>query len=216
MYTAATRAARSSGSARAVIIRKEPRKARPKPAPATAVPARKAADAVAAIAPNVTAMPASNDRQPASIVTREPTLRSANAAAAPTPQSRKITSPPHSRFGDPVAWAASDGPSDRYSPPRAHPETMHGTATAKVPRAGRGTATRGRSEARAPGRRTPGSAMASTATMPAAKTASNAHQIRWVGAGAYWTSTLVISAPRARPRVEKTLVTSGARWLPGG
>ena len=58
--------------------------------------------------------------------------------------------------------------------------------------------------------------MASTATMLTAKTASSAHQIRWVGAGAYWTSALVISAPRARPRVEKTLVTTGARWLPAG
>jgi hypothetical protein len=48
------------------------------------------------------------------------------------------------------------------------------------------------------------------------KTASSAHQIRWVGAGAYWTSALVISAPRARPRVEKALVSSGASWLPGG
>ena len=58
--------------------------------------------------------------------------------------------------------------------------------------------------------------MASTAGMPAANTASSAHQIRWVGAGAYWASALVTSAPRARPRVEKALVTTGARWLPGG
>ena len=58
--------------------------------------------------------------------------------------------------------------------------------------------------------------MASTATMPAVNTASSAHQIRWVGAGAYWTSALVISAPRPRPRVEKALVTRGARWLPAG
>ena len=52
--------------------------------------------------------------------------------------------------------------------------------------------------------------------MPTAKAASSAHQIRWVGAGAYWTSTLVIRPPRARPRLENTLVTTGARWLPGG
>jgi hypothetical protein len=58
--------------------------------------------------------------------------------------------------------------------------------------------------------------MASTAAIPAANTASSAHQIRCVGAGAYCTSALVISAPRARPKVEKTLVTTGARWLPGG
>jgi len=58
--------------------------------------------------------------------------------------------------------------------------------------------------------------MARTVRMLTAKTASRVHQMRWVGSGAYWTSVLVISAPRARPRVEKTLVTNGARWLPGG
>ena len=57
------------------------------------------------------------------------------AAAAPVPKSRKITSPPHTGFGEPVAWAASEGPSDRYSPPSAHWATMHGAAAAKVPRA---------------------------------------------------------------------------------
>src|SRR5262249_17622924 len=195
---------------------KAPRKARPKPAPATAVPARKAADVVVAIAPNVTATPASKNRQPASIAARELMPRSANAAAAPVPKSRKITSPPHSRFGDPVAAAASDGPSDRYRPPSAHTATKHGMARAKVPRAWPGTATLGRSEDRTPGRLDPGSAMDSTATIPAAKTASSAHQIKRVGAGAYWTSALVIRAPRARPRLEKALVTSGARWLPAG
>src|ERR1700755_2828695 len=118
-----------------MVIRKAPEKPRPKPAPATAVPARKATDVVAAIAQNVTATPASKSRQPASIAVRGPTPRSANAATAPVPQIRKITSPPHSRFGEPVAAAASDGPSDRYRPPSAHPETMHGKAGAKVPRA---------------------------------------------------------------------------------
>src|SRR5580700_4351504 len=209
---AVTRPARSSGSARAVIIRKEPWKARPKPTPATAVPLRKAGVVVVAIAPNVTAIPTSKHRQPTSIAALGLRLRSANAAAAPVPQSRKITSPPHSRFGEPVASAASDGPSDRYRPPSAHPATMHGTAAAKVFRACRGTATRGRSEARTPGRRDPGSAMAAAATIPAAKTASSAHQIRRVGAGAYWTSALVTRPPRARPKLAKTLITKGARW----
>ena len=100
------------------------------------------------------------------------------------PQSRKMTSPPQTRFGDPVAWAARVGPSDRYRPPSAQPVTMAGTAAAKVRRAGRGTTTRGRSEASTPGRRVPGSAMNNTATMFAAKTAISTHQIRWVGAGA--------------------------------
>src|ERR1700722_7613390 len=197
-------------------MRNAPWKARPKPAPATVVPARKAADALVAIAPNVTATPASNNRQPVSIAARELMPRSAYAATAPVPQTRNITSPPQIRFGEPVAAAASDGPSDRKRPPSAQVATRHGIAPAKVPRAWRGTATAGRSEARTPGRRDPGSAMASTAMMPTANTASSAHQIRWVGAGAYWASALVISAPRARPRVEKALVTSGARWLRDG
>src|SRR4029077_1561400 len=136
---AVTRPARSPGSARAVIIRKEPWKARPKPTPAAAVPLRKAGVVVVAIAPNVTAMPTSKHRQPASIAALGLRLRSANAAAAPVPQSRKITSPPHSRLAEPVAAAASDGPSDRYRPPRAHPATIQGTAPTKVPRTGRGT-----------------------------------------------------------------------------
>ena len=61
------------------------------------------------MAPNVTATPASKNRQPASIAARELIPRSTNAAVAPIPQIRKITSPPHSRFGEPVAVAASDG-----------------------------------------------------------------------------------------------------------
>src|ERR1700750_2166983 len=140
-----------------MVTRKAPEKPRPKPAPATAVPARKATDVVAAIAPNVTATPASKSRQPASIAVREPTPRSTNAATAPVP---------HSRFGEPVAAAASDGPSDRYRPPSAQVATKHGAAPAKVPRAWGGTAILGRSEARTPGRLDPGSAMASTAEMP--------------------------------------------------
>ena len=62
--------------ARAVVIRNAPWKARPKPALATVVPARKAADAVVAIAPNVTATPVSNSRQPVSIAAQELTPRS--------------------------------------------------------------------------------------------------------------------------------------------
>jgi hypothetical protein len=91
-----------------VVTRKAARKDRPRPTPATAVPARKAADVVVAIAPNVTAVPANRNRQPASIAGRELMPRSTNAAAAAVPQSRKITSPPHTWFREPVAWAASD------------------------------------------------------------------------------------------------------------
>src|SRR5580693_10051615 len=107
-------------------MRNAPSKARPKPAPATVEPARKAADAVVAIAPNVTATPASNNRQPVSIAARELMARSTYAATAPVPQTRNITSPPQIRFGEPVAAVASDGPSDRYRPPSAQVATRHG------------------------------------------------------------------------------------------
>src|SRR6266568_8886467 len=110
---AATTPARRLGVARAVIIRKDPRKTRPKPAPAAAAPAMKAADLVVAIAPNASAMPANRNRQPASITARELIARRANTATAAAPKSKKITSPPHSGSGEPAAWAASDGPSDR-------------------------------------------------------------------------------------------------------
>ena len=59
--------------------------------------------------------------------------------------------------------------------------------------------------------------MASTAGLPATDTASSAHQIKCVGAGAYWTSTLVTSAPTASPRLEKRTRHQrrplAARWL---
>ena len=103
MKMAARSPARSAGAAGAVVMRKAPRKAGPKPTPATTVPARKTAGVAVAIAANVTAAPASKNRQPASIAARELMVRSANAAAVPVPVSRKMTSPPHRRSGDPVA-----------------------------------------------------------------------------------------------------------------
>src|SRR5205814_1184034 len=75
---------------------------------------------------------------------------------------------------------------------------MHGTAAAKVPRAWRGTATLGRSEARAPGRLDPGSGIAGTARMPIAKTVSSADQITLVGAGAYTANRAVSVAAENR------------------
>jgi hypothetical protein len=101
----------------------------------------------------------------------------------------------------------------------AHTAIAHGKATANVPRACRGTAARGRSEARTPGRTGAVSGSASTATAAKAKAPSSSHQTRWVGAGPYWTSALVPSPPAARPRKPAALVTTGcladARGGPG-
>jgi hypothetical protein len=68
----------------------------PKPTPATALPTRKAAGVVVAIAAKVTARSASRTRQPASIAGRGVKLRNAHVAAAATPVSRKTARPPHS------------------------------------------------------------------------------------------------------------------------
>jgi hypothetical protein len=62
--------------------------------------------------------------------------------------SRKIARPPHSRSGDRSTCATSDGPRDRQNPLIIHTAITHGSAIANAPRACRGTATRGRSEAK--------------------------------------------------------------------
>src|SRR6201989_3045578 len=87
---------------------------------------------------------------------------------------------------------------------------MQGTATANVARAGLGTLTRGRRDATAPGRRTPGSGIAATTPAPATNPATKSHQGRCVGAGPYCTSRLVPSAPNASPAVADVLASSGA------
>src|SRR6266536_2197089 len=182
---AATSPAACPGAAWAVVMRNAPENARPKPTPATAVPARKAAAVVVAMAKSVSDRPAIKNPEPRSIADRAGMLRNAKVAAAPVPKSRKITRPPQTELGEPVARAASDGPSDRYRPPRAHTATVQGMAPAKAARAWRGTEIVGRSEATTPGRLVQGSSIASTVTMPLANTASSTHQIKWVGAGAY-------------------------------
>jgi len=55
---------------------------------------------------------------------------------------------------------------------------MTGRATANIPRAWRGTAARGRSEASTPGRRGTVSGIASTATAAAAEAPRSSHQTR--------------------------------------
>src|ERR1700735_3461800 len=69
MKTAAMTPARSA-PARAMIIRNAPMNVSPKPTPATAVPTRKAAEVVVAIAPMVTPTPASRNTPPASVARR--------------------------------------------------------------------------------------------------------------------------------------------------
>src|SRR5436309_2668884 len=119
MKTAETSPAPCPGAARVVVRRKAPEKARPKPTPATAVPTRKAAAVVVVMAKNVSDRPASRKPEPRSIADRGGMVRNVNVATAPVPNNRKITRPPHTGFGEPVARKASDGPSDRYRPPRA-------------------------------------------------------------------------------------------------
>ncbi|HEX5118446.1 MAG TPA: hypothetical protein VFW65_24945 [Pseudonocardiaceae bacterium] len=86
----------------------------------------------------------------------------------------------------------------------------------KVARVSRGTRTAGRSERRHPGRRTPGSGTAASASMPTRKAASSSHQTRCVGAGPYWASALTAIAPRPRPSDGDALVSTPARPVPGG
>jgi hypothetical protein len=68
----------------------------------------------------------------------------------------------------------------------------------RCPGAERGTLMSGRSEARAPGRKVPGSGVAAARTIAARNAPRSSHHTRVVGAGPSWTSTLVPNAPRAR------------------
>jgi hypothetical protein len=87
---------------------------------------------------------------------------------------------------------------------------------ANVPRARRGTLARGRSEARTPGCRVPGSGIASIPAAAATLAPSSSHHTRRVGAGPYWASTLDPSAPAPSPRRGAAVVISGASPLPSG
>ena len=113
----------------------------------------------------------------------------------------KVTARPASRTRQPASIAM------RGLTPR--------NATVAVPRAWRGTPTRGRSEARTPARRVPGSCIAS---IPAAATLapSSSHHTRRVGARPYWASALDPSAPAPSPRRGAVVVISGASPLPSG
>src|SRR3954465_2753411 len=173
----------------------------PKPSPAVAVPTNRTAEVPVWIEANVTRAPTIRTRQPPSITADGFFLASRVEAAAPRPVSRNIKIPPQSRFFECSSCAASDGPSDREKPARAQIPTRAGTAVAKAPLTACGTLTCGRSELTRPGRAVPGSGIVSTAPTPGANAPSNSHQTRWVGAGAYWASTLAPIAPRAWPPV---------------
>ena len=110
---AAIRLARPSEVTRATTTRYAPVNPGPNPTPAMAVPSRKAHDVPVAIAANVTAAPARSARQPASIAVCAASLRSATVTTAAVPASRRIATPPHSRFEEPTSCAVSEGPSDR-------------------------------------------------------------------------------------------------------
>ncbi len=79
--------------------------------------------------------------------------RRANAVAAPVPHSSVTTSPPMRWLLRPKRLTATDGPSDRYSPPSAQLATMIGTIANTSARMRTGMPTRGCSDARAPARR---------------------------------------------------------------
>jgi hypothetical protein len=85
----------------------------PKPRPATAVPTSRTAEVVVSIAANVIKAPVTSARQPPSITVGGLVLRNPAEAAAPRPVSKKIKTPPQSRFSEWRSCAASDGPSER-------------------------------------------------------------------------------------------------------
>src|SRR4051794_23105432 len=182
----------------------------PKPSPAIAVPTNRTAEVPVSIETNVTKAPTIRTRQPPSITADGFFLANKAEAAAPRPVSRNIKIPPQSKFFECSSCAASDGPSDRLKPASAQIAARAGMAVAKAPLAAGGTLTCGRSELTMPGRAVPDSGIASTVTTPAMNAPSSSHQTRWVGAGAYWASTLAPIAPSAWPPVGAALETSGA------
>ncbi|WSA81520.1 hypothetical protein OG930_41845 [Streptomyces sp. NBC_01799] len=84
-------------------------------------------------------------------------------------------------------------------------------AARKALRAWGGTATRGRSEAQAPGRGVTGSGRKNTAAASNRNTAMSRTKTSIVGAGAYCTSSPAPSAPTASPAAGATLLRSGPR-----
>src|ERR1041385_2613428 len=153
---------------------------------------------------SVTKAPTIRARQPPSITVEGSRLTSTAEAAAPRPVSKKIKMPPQTRFLECSSCAAKDGPSDRYTPARAHVPTRAGRAATKAPLAARGTLTFSRNELATPGLTVPGSGISTTVTIPITNAARITHQTRWVGAEAYWASALAI-APRACPPVGAAL-----------
>src|SRR4029453_3892721 len=118
----------------------------PNPTPAIAVPTKRTADMLVSMDANVTAAPPIRARQPPSITPAGFFLVSTAEAAAPRPVSRKIKMPPQSRFFECSSCAAKDGPSDRYTPARAHVPTRADRAATHAPLAARGTLTFSRNE----------------------------------------------------------------------
>src|ERR1700733_6269019 len=105
--------ARSDGAARLLSVRNAPRKDRPNPAPAMALPQANSAKDPAVIAAKVSPTPTNKAAQPYSMAGRAAAFLARTTATPPQPHKRKMTRPPHSRLPDPTMLAASPGPRDR-------------------------------------------------------------------------------------------------------
>ena len=133
------------------------------------------------------------------------------------PHSAATTRPPTSRLCTPSRSAATDGPSDMYRPPSDQLAMSAGPIVSASPRSRAGRPTRGRSEARAPGRRVDVSGDSATATAEPASMTSSTTKTSVVGAGASWMSSPQPSAPKARPPSAATPLTTPPRlWSCGG
>src|SRR5437762_11409369 len=97
----------------------------PKPSPATIVPMKRATAVPVWIEASVTKAPTNKATQPPSTTVEGSRLASTAEAKAPRPVSRKIKTPPQTRLLECSNSAARDGPSDRYTPARAHRSEEH-------------------------------------------------------------------------------------------
>ena len=138
-------------------------------------------------------------------------LLNTKAVAAPAPHSSVTTKPPMRWLLRPKRLAATEGPSERYSPPSAQLAMMIGTRASTSARRRAGMPRMGFSEAIAPARRADVSGMRPTATPAITAPASSTAKTRWVGAGPSWTSAPQPIAPTARPLIGATLLTRPAR-----
>ena len=181
---AANSSLRSPGPAMRASVPNEPSADAPKPTPATTVPPTASTTAWDSTPTSDNAIPAE------SVVALIPrTLlvgqwRSAKADMAPVPHSSVTTRPPTRWLVSPKRPAATEGPSDRKSPPSAQLATMIGTSAYTSGRRRLGMPTTGISEASTPGRPAEVSGRRTTATAARPVPTSSSAKTRCVGAGA--------------------------------